>query len=79
MLEEGLDGSEDIARDDVIDLIDLSLVASREVLLVFVVTRFDFVHTYLQQVTVGSEKIWHQLIINQSHQIDLVSKKVNNL
>lgn len=57
MLEEGLDGSEDIARDDVIDLIDLSLVASREVLLVFVVTRFDFVHTYLQQVTVGSEKI----------------------
>jgi hypothetical protein len=57
MLEEGFDGGEDIARDDVIDLIDLSLVASREILLVLIVTRLDFVHTHLEQVAVGSEKI----------------------
>ena len=57
MFEEGFDRREDIARDDVVNLIYLSLVVSREILLVLIVTWLDFVHTHLQQVAVGSEKV----------------------
>lgn len=57
MLEQCFEGGEDIARDDVVNLIDLFLVASREILLVLVVTWLDFVHTHLEQAAVGPEKI----------------------
>jgi hypothetical protein len=62
VLEEGLDGGEDVAGDDAGDLVDFALVGPSEVLLVFVLARLYLVHSHLEQVAVGPKVGGHQIL-----------------
>jgi hypothetical protein len=59
MFEEDFDRGKNIVRNDVFNLINLALVRTSEVLLVFVLPWFDFVHAHFQQIAVGSEVVRH--------------------
>jgi hypothetical protein len=59
VFEEDFNWGEYIMQNDVVNLVDLTLVRTSEVLLVFVLPKFYFVHAHFQQIAVCSVVVRH--------------------